>query len=221
MSFFSCCLYKITFVVVFVSLFSMNSLSAVAAQITSIGQVKRMVGVAVVGADEIKRAAVSGLPVRVGESIETGPNTRVELWLRDGSRVTLGENTHFRVGEYSYSRRKNLGRAIFELVKGVFQATSGAISRLSKPVFEVRTDYATIGIRGTSFWGGFHFGNDLSVALLRGHGVYVRNDAGKVELTEVGSGTTVKGPSNAPDVPRVWGSTKLEAAKASVAWPAQ
>ncbi|CAK0747177.1 FecR domain-containing protein [Gammaproteobacteria bacterium] len=184
------------------------------------GHVTRLVGSAVVGEDgAVGRAAASGLPVRVGNSIVTGADARLELQLQDGSRVTLGADTRFRIDEYTYAPRRNLGRAVFELVKGVFRATSGAITRLRAPLFEVHTSYATLGIRGTDFWGGFHFGNDLDVVLLRGHGVYVRNESGSVELTRVGAGTTVTGPTGVPKSPHPWSSAKLDAAKASVAWP--
>jgi hypothetical protein len=159
--------------------------------------------------------------VRAGDHITTGPDTRLELRLQDGSRITLGADTRFRIDDYAYSPRRNLGHAIFDLAKGVFRAASGAIGQLRNPQFEVRTTYAVLGIRGTEFWGGFHFGDDLDVVLLHGHGVYVRNDAGTVELTQVGAGTTVTAPDRPPLSPRRWSAAKLHAADASVAWPAR
>jgi hypothetical protein len=58
--------------------------------------------------------------------------------------------------------------------------------------YEVRTAVATIGVRGTDFWGGYGLTeNGLDVLMLEGKGVYVQTEAGTVELDKAGLGTTV------------------------------
>ena len=192
---------------------------AITAEARPVGQITRIVGNVTVEEKAISDNSALGLPLHSGDKISTGANARLELKLRDGSVITLGENTQFRIQKYNYSPRRGIGQALFDLVKGVFRAVSGAISHVRKPVFEVHTTHGMIGIRGTDFWGGFHFGNELSVLLFNGRGVYVRNMAGMVELTQIGEGTNVKSQTIAPEPVRIWGQNKIDAAQASVAWP--
>lgn len=189
------------------------------AQDITVGHISRLIGNAnIVGNNQTERLAVTLAPIYKGDIINTETNARLELHFQDDSVITLGENTNFKINDYRYAPKKNFGRAIFKLFKGVFRAVSGAISNVNHPVFEVRTSYATIGIRGTDFWGGFHFDNNLDVVLLDGRSVYVRNKMGMVELTSIGGGTTINNPDSLPSTPRIWGEKKLNAAKASVAW---
>lgn len=154
--------------------------------------------------------------VRVGDRIVTGRNARVLLKMKDGALITLGADTEFVINEYRYSRKDKQGSAALELVKGAFRAVTGAIGKLRERDFKVKTAAATIGIRGTDFWGGFHFSSALDVALLGGKGIYVENTAGRVEISNIGDGTTVQNAGSSPSTPIHWGDQKLSAAKASV-----
>ncbi|MDX8400978.1 MAG: FecR family protein [Gallionellaceae bacterium] len=155
-------------------------------------------------------------PIIVGDHIVTGHNARVVLRMIDGAVLTLGADTEFAIGNYSYSKSKHQGSATLELVKGVFRAVTGAIGKLKERDFKVKTELGTIGIRGTDFWGGFYFSKSLDVALLGGAGIYVGNAAGQVEVTAIGNGTTLNSASESPSTPKLLGDKKLSAAKLSV-----
>lgn len=159
-----------------------------------------------------------GMPVLIGDRIVTGHDTRVELSMTDGAILTLGADTEFAIDEYRYSRQARQGSARLELFRGAFRAITGAIGKLKERDFKVKTAAGTIGIRGTDFWGGFYFSQALDVALLGGGGIYVENAAGRVTLTEVGSGTTIQDGDTAPAAPIRWGERKLNAAQQSVSW---
>lgn len=156
--------------------------------------------------------------ILVGDRIITGHNARVVLRMIDGAVLTLGADTEFAIGDYRYSEQAQQGSAALELVKGVFRAVTGAIGKLREHDFKVRTAVSVIGIRGTDFWGGFYFSQALDVALLGGGGIYVENAAGRVEVTNVGDGTTISSANEPPSAPKHWGEKKLNAAKQSVAW---
>ena len=158
-----------------------------------------------------------GRPVLVGDHIVTGHNSRVLLKMVDGAMLTLGEDTEFVISAYHYSKKAKQGSATLELIRGVFRAVTGAIGKLKERDFKVRTSVATIGIRGTDFWGGFHFSNSLDVALLDGKGIYIENAAGRVEVTSIGDGTTINSDNETPSAPKRWGDKKLDAAKQTVA----
>jgi hypothetical protein len=105
---------------------------------------------------------------------------------------------------------------LFDLLKGAFRSVSGTITKRPHR-FEVKTSVATIGVRGTDFWGGFGVTPDgaLDVIMLEGHGVYVKNDKGQVELDKPGLGTTVSADGSLAD-PKAWAAEKLNRAVATI-----
>ena len=76
---------------------------------------------------------------------------------------------------------------------------------------------ATIGIRGTTFWGGTLDGV-FEVALLDGKAVIVENRAGRVVIDKIGEGTAIGAAGVAPTPPKKWGQCKLGRAIATVAF---
>jgi hypothetical protein len=92
--------------------------------------------------------------------------------------------------------------------------TAGAISQEDKTAFAVRTPVATIGIRGTEFWGG-EIDGSFSVLVLKGR-VMVENAAGSVEVPE-GQGVSIP-KDGAPLPPSVWQEEKRYRAFATVAF---
>ncbi|MDP2805837.1 MAG: FecR family protein [Gallionellaceae bacterium] len=182
------------------------------------GTVQKMRGAALTNHQNASENLTIGMKVLIGDRIVTGANTRLALKMNDGAILTLGENTEFVISDYRYSPKLQQGSASMELLKGAFRAVTGAIGKLKERDFKIKTKVATIGIRGTDFWGGFYFSEALDVALLDGKGIYVENAAGKVEVTAQGDGTTIKNTSDAPSAPMHWGDKKINAAKQSVSW---
>ena len=150
-----------------------------------------------------------------GDKFITDSASVITLKLRDGSLITIGKDTEFKVAEYKiYKNKPNL--ALFELTKGAFRVITGFIT-LRPHLFEVKTAIATIGVRGTDFWGGYGLSeNGLDVIMLSGKGVYVKNNLGEsVELADAGFGTTVI-DGLAPSQPIKWDAVKLAKAVASI-----
>jgi len=103
------------------------------------------------------------------------------------------------------------------LLEGAFVATSGTLMKQADASFTIETELATIGIRGTTFWGG-SLDEEFSVLLLDGKGVYVETSAGRVELTNVGQGTSVGSGSAAPTSPKPWAQRKIDRARSTVSF---
>jgi hypothetical protein len=192
--------------------------STYAAEPAIVGSVMQMRGAAY--ADHLDSSAnlYRSMTVHVGDRIVTGRNARVALKMSDGAILTLGADTEFVIGAYSYSKKLQQGSAALELVKGAFRAVTGGIGKLKGRDFKVKTAAGVIGIRGTDFWGGFHFSEALDVALLGGDGIFIENAAGRIEITRPGEGTTVQNANIAPTAPKRWDDQKLNAAKQSVSW---
>jgi hypothetical protein len=188
------------------------------------GYVTRIKGSVVARSEQLTgepRKVMVGRALYPGERITTGADSRLEARLRDGSLLTLGEHTEFII--HQVEPRERPGRTLGELLKGVFRAvTAPEEPEQLPPDFQVRTPVATIGVRGTDFWGGFYFDPvtqpPLDVVVLAGKGVYVENAAGRVELIGPGAGTTVTDAASAPAPMKRWPPQKLEKALRAVGW---
>ena len=100
-----------------------------------------------------------------------------------------------------------------ELTYTVNAQVGGKIAQLESHPFQLRTEVATIGVRGTTFWGGVLDGTH-QFALLNGNAIIVENKAGRVEITQAGEGTAVTSDSSAPVSPSAWAPDKMARAAA-------
>ncbi len=86
----------------------------------------------------------------VGDVIETGDKTKVELELSDGSTIVIGEKSRVVIKELSTVEVTKVSRSAFELLQGKIRAIVnplyGGDSR-----FTIETSNATVGVRGTDF----------------------------------------------------------------------
>lgn len=179
-----------------------------------VGEVLRVVGEVVVQRQTQAFAPFAGVGICRGDRIITQRDSIAEIRLRDGTLLTVGKSSEFVIRDFRiYRDQPNV--ALFDLVQGAFRGVTGFITRRPHR-FEVSTRVATIGIRGTDFWGGFGLTeNGLDVVMLEGHGVYVKSSAGTVELDKPGLGTTVL-PESGPTAAKAWGEPKLKRAMATV-----
>ena len=173
----------------------------------------RLQGRAVAMQDALQRPLGVGDDVLVGDVISTGKGARLEMAMLDDAVMTLGEKTVFVVVDYIVGGAKPNGA--MRLLQGAFSAASGTLMQVADAKFTVSTETATIGIRGTTFWGGSLDG-DFEVALLDGKGVFVETKAGRVDLTRVGDGTKITGADEAPSAPTMWPTSKTARAVATV-----
>lgn len=178
-----------------------------------VAKVVRIQNAAVAMQDALPRPLDVGSDVQLGDIISTGKDTRLELEFTDGTIVRLGERAHFTVVEYVLEQ--NGGSAVMRMLQGAFQVTSGKMMQLADSSMTVQTNTATIGIRGTVFWGGV-LDNGFEVALLSGKGVDVKTDVGTVSLTEPGTGTRAASSGVFPSEPLPWGQTKMQSAISTV-----
>ncbi|MEW5773396.1 MAG: FecR family protein [Thermodesulfobacteriota bacterium] len=157
----------------------------------SVGTVSRLQGKGLlVGFNSVADLAV-GAPVRPGDTLVTLVGSLAEVALADGSSLTLAQATVFSLDRFEYAPDRSVARAALRLVTGAFKAAVNKLGQVREPDFQVRTPLATIGIRGTTFWGGFLKADMFGVMLVQGRGVYVENDTGRVDLTAPGEGTWI------------------------------
>ncbi|OUS27676.1 hypothetical protein A9Q99_14665 [Gammaproteobacteria bacterium 45_16_T64] len=142
-----------------------------------------------------------------GDHVSTGKGSRFSAKLLDGSVLTLGESSDLAIKEYQFDAVSSRGSALFRVTKGAFRVLTGEIQQMSQHRYQVETPVATIGVRGTDFWGGFIFGDQLDVTVLSGK-VFTQPSMG----TTVTNSTAGAPPSDA----KMWPQSKLDQAIASV-----
>ncbi len=172
------------------------------------GVATRLQGNAVAMQDAVPRPLKVGDNILSGDVISTGKDARLELRMIDDGVITLGERTVFVVIDYILGGEAP--NAAVRLLQGAFKAVSGELMQQAA-TFVVETEVATIGIRGTTFWGGT-LDDTFDVALLDGKGIYVETKAGRVEITTPGEGTSIRDAGDAPSPPKAWPKAKVDRA---------
>ncbi len=97
------------------------------------------------GAAAPLRAAQLRAPVRLGDQFVTGPQSQVQVLLRDRSTFTVGANARMTVDRFVVS--ENGGSAV-SVARGAFRFASGRTSR-SGSREAISTPVGSIGVRGT------------------------------------------------------------------------
>lgn len=157
-----------------------------------------------------------GVPVHLGDEIRTGAGARLAVTFLDNTQLTLGENARLVVDRFVFDPDQAKGDVLFKASKGAFRFVTGRIGELATKTVEVQTPVASIGVRGTEFWGG-PIDGAFGVFLLDGV-VSVRNQAGETILNAPGLGTTLTSPTVAPGPAVVWAADKVDRAVASVSF---
>ena len=147
--------------------------------------------------------------IALGDFIQTSQDARVELLLKDGTIITLGQNTDLLLNRYIFKPSISKGELFFEIKQGDFAIKTGKLSKQKKKQFSIRTTMALIGVRGTTFWGGSLDGVTFDVALLEGQSVLISNQGGEVWINDIGFGTTLKNFQTAPTKPKKWPQHKI------------
>lgn len=176
---------------VFFSILVMGVTPSFSQETAPIGTVTRLKGQVFAERDGRRIPLHVGSTVQTHDTVKTGLVGRVEMTLNDDTVLTFADRTTLKVDDYDFPGPGS--RAKFNLLLGALRAVSGAIAQTNPDAFIVTTPVATIGIRGTDFWVGT-VDSAFNVVLISGSGVYVKNQRGRVELTEAGQGTVINVP---------------------------
>ena len=185
----------------------------VAAQ-EAIGTVSRIQGEASGKHGSATRALAVNASVILNETVTTGAAARLEVTFKDNTRLTLGENAKLTLDRYVFNPAAGRGTIRFRVV-GALRFLSGQVSKLARSDVSVTTPVATIGIRGTEFWGGPIDDQVLGVFLIEG-AVRVSNAAGARILNRPGQGTNIVRAGAAPGPVTFWPQDKVNRAIATV-----
>lgn len=88
-------------------------------------------------------------PIMVGDTLMTGTAGTMQIRMKDGTVLALGEGSEFAVQSYSYKAAGDAkDNASLKLLKGTLMQVSG---QMEKSAYSLETPVSTLGIRGTTF----------------------------------------------------------------------
>lgn len=146
--------------------------------------------------------------------IQTGANGRMIVLLIDDTQFTLGENARMKIDEYVYDDEDTTAnKARYTMLQGVFLYTSGLIAKKENPDVKIGIPYGSIGIRGTTVWGGT-LDDEYSVFVADGE-VTVETNRGRIRVAK-DEGTTIRNANAIPERAKAWGAPKVTRATNTV-----
>ena len=159
---------------------------------------------AVTRADGTVRLLSEKSEIRVGDVISTEKNSFAQIKFTDGGQMTLRPDTQVKLDQYEFEEKVATGKetTALSLIKGGLRKITGLIGSRNRDGFKLRTETATVGIRGTDFvalvippGGSLQAGTYVTVT----QGAVAVLSAGAEAL--VGAGQTGFAPGNLP--PRI------------------
>ncbi|MEQ8603263.1 MAG: FecR family protein [Marivibrio sp.] len=128
-----------------------GAVDAAPARAGDVGAVDAVVATAQAArADRVRRLALND-PLFEGERLETGADARLHATMRDGSVLMLGADAALTLDRFVLDQ--GVAGAEMRVLRGAFRLISGEINKGLGGGLTIRTPLATIGVRGTDFWG--------------------------------------------------------------------
>ena len=115
------------------------------------GNVQFVVGdVKLITAAGVTRALQKGAEINEGDRVITAAGASAQIKMVDGGFIAIRPDTNMGFDTYRYSGKEDgTENAIVSLLRGGFRTITGIIGRKNKQNYLIRTETATIGIRGT------------------------------------------------------------------------
>ena len=128
-----------------------------------------------------------GSPFYNHDTLTTFDASEAQLRFTDGTLVSLRPDSVFKIDDYKFAGKQaaeNKGSAVnytVSLIKGGFRSISGEIAKTDPSEYKIKTDVATIGVRGTEFSLMLDPTGGLGAATYKGL-IYLQNAAGYIEI---------------------------------------
>lgn len=180
-----------------------------------VGDVVRARGQASAHRHEQARALMGGGDVLFRDTVRTGADTRLEISFVDDSLLTLGDDSELLIDEMVYDPQ-GASQGALTLTRGVFRMVSGQLTKTPGGSLTLTTPLATIGVRGTDFWGDQRE-DKLTMALLDDGELTIVTPVGTVTLTTPLSAVVIE-RGKAPPAPFTLTPAQLDAAVKTIAW---
>ncbi len=147
---------------------------------TDVGDVARSRGQFAALQSGVARSLFEGGDIKFLDTIITGADTRAEIEFVDDTYLMIGDNSRLTIDEMVFEPGIR-SKGVITLTQGVFRMVSGKINKVTGGELTINSPVATIGIRGTDFWG-LQEKDKLTMALI---------DNGILEITGADGKTVV------------------------------
>jgi hypothetical protein len=159
------------------------------------------------------RALATDSELYFRDRCRSGRGARMQATLKDGTQLTLGENATLLIDEFVYDPFQP-GAISVRVPRGPFLFVGGRVEDQSGARVNIHTPIGTLGVRGTTVWGG-PIDKGYGVLVLKGQ-VTVSTRRGTVTLRE-GQATMVFG-GRRPQAPGAWPEERTKRAVASISF---
>lgn len=85
--------------------------------------------------------------------ISTQVNSKIKITFIDNTIVTIGKESSLNIEEYIFNTSTKEAKTELNVLKGAFHTITGEIGKANPDKFKLKTKSASIGIRGTEFYG--------------------------------------------------------------------
>jgi hypothetical protein len=182
-----------------------------AAEPEQVGKVDKVQGEASAYQQSQRRSLSPAAAVLYQDRLRTGASARLQATLLDGSQLTLGENGSLTVDDFVYKPGRRGGTLAIK-VRGAFLFVGGKVEGPRGGNVTIDTPIGTLGVRGTTVWGG-RIDGGYGVIVLDGQ-VEVKTAKGTVVLNK-GQGTMMWG-GGGPGKPAAWPDRRVKKAVATI-----
>lgn len=118
---------------------------------TVVGSVKTAQGGVDVRRGAERMSVREGMHVLLNDVFETAADGRLGMILQDGTRLSLGPNSHLEVSQFVYQPVEGKFALLLQLTRGILAYISGKIAQFSAESVKVETPVGVLGLRGTQF----------------------------------------------------------------------
>ena len=178
-----------------------------------VGAVEQAQGEAMAAQAGHRHSLTPGAEVLSNDTLLTYSDSRLTARLLDDTQLTLGESAILQIDRFVYDPSGSHNSLSIRALRGAFLFVGGRVEEGAGARVNIQTPLATLGIRGTTVWGG---------PIDDGYGVFVQSGQVVVSTTR---GRVILGPGQgtmlrrrqAPEAVKTWPADKVQRALATVA----
>lgn len=122
--------------------------------------------------------------VNLHDTLVTDNGGQAQIVFSDYTIMTFAANTKFYIRDYRFDPNKkegSVGKFTVDLIEGGYRTVTGAIARGNSADYQVNTQVATMGVRGTDY--GAVFSSCKAYMKLYKGKPFIKNEHGTVDLT--------------------------------------
>lgn len=121
--------------------------------LASIGKITTIEGKVLIERNNTKIVGVLGYEIEEKDIISTQVNSKIKITFIDNTIITIGKESSLNVEEYIFNASTKEAKTELNVLKGAFHTITGQIGKVNPDKFKLKTKSASIGIRGTEFYG--------------------------------------------------------------------